>query len=162
MKAEETVTSRHASNESGAGDHPQLAAPEAALLGRRALLQRGALAGLGIGGALLGGAGCGLVRERAQAITGPEPARYVPLPHDASATAAALHVLNRLAYGPRPGDVAQVAAMGAAGWTSSTAYRTSNCCARRSRPRSCAPSTAATSCARPWRTSGPTTSISTP
>ena len=33
-------------------------------------------------------------------------------PSDTAADARALHVLNRLGYGPRPGDVARVKAMG--------------------------------------------------
>jgi uncharacterized protein (DUF1800 family) len=82
---------------------------------RRAFLRQGARAGLGLGAALLGGAGCGTLREQARSITGPTPAEFTPLPRDADA-AAALHVLNRVAYGPKPGDVARVAQRGAAGY----------------------------------------------
>ena len=85
-------------------------------VGRRELLQRSALAGAGMGAALLGGAGCGLVREQAKQLTGPAPAHWMPLPHNADAVTQAAHVLNRIAYGPRPGDVARVAQMGAAAY----------------------------------------------
>jgi uncharacterized protein (DUF1800 family) len=85
-------------------------------LTRRQALRQGLLAGVGIGATLLGGAGCRTLQERARTVTGPTPARFEPLPHDVDAVATATRVLNRVAFGPRPGDVAQVAAMGAAGW----------------------------------------------
>ncbi len=88
----------------------------AAELDRRGFLRESALAGIGVGTALLAGAGCSAIRQRARELTGPTPAVYTPLPHDADATARAAHVLNRVAFGPRPGDVARVAAMGAAGY----------------------------------------------
>lgn len=79
---------------------------------RRGFLQRSVAASAGIGMALLGGAGCREVRERALIVTGPSPAQWTPLPHDPTAADHALHVLNRVASGPRPGDIARVAAMG--------------------------------------------------
>lgn len=47
----------------------------------------------------------------------PAPAQSrVAAPPDAQAQAQALHVLNRLAFGPRPGDVERVANMGVQRW----------------------------------------------
>jgi uncharacterized protein (DUF1800 family) len=88
----------------------------AAQIDRRGFLRQGALAGIGIGTALLGGAGCSDLRQQVRSLTGPTPATFTPLPQDASAAAQALHVLNRAAFGPRPGDIARVATMGAAGY----------------------------------------------
>lgn len=83
---------------------------------RRAVLRRSALAGAAVGAALFGGAGCADLRKQARTLTGPAPAAFGPLPRDAGAVAAAAHVLNRVAFGPRPGEVARVVAMGAAGY----------------------------------------------
>jgi uncharacterized protein (DUF1800 family) len=83
---------------------------------RRELLQRSALAGVGMGVALFGGAGCGMMRDQVKQLTGPAPAQWTPLPHNADAVTQAAHVLNRIAYGPRPGDVARVAQMGVAAY----------------------------------------------
>lgn len=50
--------------------------------------------------------------------TGQQAARAIAQPHDGIATdtthAAALHLLNRITFGPRPGDVARVAKLGPA------------------------------------------------
>ncbi|HZO90455.1 MAG TPA: DUF1800 domain-containing protein [Chthonomonadaceae bacterium] len=83
-------------------------------LSRRAFLQRGALAGIGTGAVLLGGAGCNTVQEQARRLTGPTPAHFPPLPRDAGAVAQAVHVLNRVGFGPRPGEVGRVVSIGAA------------------------------------------------
>ena len=81
-------------------------------LDRRAFLERGAVTGAGAAMLLLGGAGCKDIRDQAQKLTGPAPAQWTPLPHDAPAVTRAAHVLNRTAFGPRPGDVAHVAQIG--------------------------------------------------
>ncbi|HZP84020.1 MAG TPA: DUF1800 domain-containing protein [Chthonomonadaceae bacterium] len=83
---------------------------------RRDFLRNGLLAGAGVGAALLGGAGCGVARKQARALTGPTPAAFTPLPADAGKAGQAAHVLNRIGFGPRPGEVARVAAMGAAAY----------------------------------------------
>ena len=54
-------------------------------VGWREMLGLSALAGAGMGAALLGSAGCGMVRDRAKQLTGPEPAQWTPLPHNADA-----------------------------------------------------------------------------
>jgi len=89
--------------------------PETGLT-RRDWLQRSALAGAGLGAALLGGAGCSSLRQETRSLIGPTPASYTPLPHNAPATSAALHVANRVAFGPRPGEVARIAEIGPAAW----------------------------------------------
>ncbi|HLV81527.1 MAG TPA: hypothetical protein VKT32_14670, partial [Chthonomonadaceae bacterium] len=66
--------------------------------------------------ALLGAAGCEDLRKGARSVTGPAPADWSSLPEDAGAVSAAVHVLNRMAFGPRPGDVTRVAAIGAAAY----------------------------------------------
>ena len=81
-------------------------------VGRREFLQRGALTGAGAAAVLLGGAGCKDIRDHARSLTGPAPAQWTALPHNADAVTRAAHVLNRVAYGPRPGDVAHVAQIG--------------------------------------------------
>jgi uncharacterized protein (DUF1800 family) len=83
---------------------------------RRAFFRQGALAGVGAGVALAGGGGCGVLRDRARQLTAPTPATWTPLPHDADLVTRANHVLNRIASGPRPGDVARVAGMGIAAY----------------------------------------------
>ncbi len=60
-------------------------------------------------------AGCRDLRREAQRLTGSSPPVFTPLPPDPAA-ADALHVLNRIGAGPRPGDVSQVAAMGPHAW----------------------------------------------
>lgn len=90
-------------------DHPH---------GSPAVTRRHLLAAAGLGTAWLGSAGCSELKTRLRAVTGPEPAHWtadravLTLP---GATQATL-VLNRAAYGPRPGEVAQVAHQGAAGY----------------------------------------------
>ena len=79
---------------------------------RREFLQRSTLTSIGMGTALLGGAGCHDVRNRVMQFTTPAPPQWSPLPHDADKITQAVHVLNRIAYGPRPGDVARVVQMG--------------------------------------------------
>jgi len=83
---------------------------------RRAFLRQSALAGAGLGLALLGATGCEDLRKEARSVTGPALPGWSPLPRDAGAAAAVVHVLNRVAFGPRPGDVARVAAIGAAAY----------------------------------------------
>jgi uncharacterized protein (DUF1800 family) len=85
-------------------------------MNRRAFLSSGALAGIGAGLSLAGGTGCGMLRTRVRELTAPTPADWLPLPHDADLVTRATHALNRIAYGPRPGDVARVAAMGVAAY----------------------------------------------
>lgn len=87
---------------------------------RRALLQDVGVAGAGLGVALLMRAALQrtetLAAQRLQALTGPTFADWEPLPPDSKGAAQALHVLNRIGYGPRPGDVARVAQMGVAAY----------------------------------------------
>jgi uncharacterized protein (DUF1800 family) len=84
-------------------------------LSRREWLQRGALAAAGAGVALAG-AGCRDIQSTVQHATGPTPATWVPLPPESPRVAQAVRVLNRAAFGPRPGDVARVAEIGANAW----------------------------------------------
>lgn len=81
---------------------------------RRAFLQRGAAASLGLG-VLLGNTGCAMIQEQKRNLVGPIAAEFGPLPTTVAASVA-VHVLNRVGFGPRPGDVAKVAQMGAAAW----------------------------------------------
>jgi uncharacterized protein (DUF1800 family) len=85
---------------------------------RRAFFKQGALVGIGAGMALAGGTGCGMLnlKDRAQQLVPLTPAHWTPLPHDADLVTRAAHILNRVAYGPRPGDVAAVAQMGIAAY----------------------------------------------
>jgi uncharacterized protein (DUF1800 family) len=80
-----------------------------------------------VAGAVLSGcSSCGKHDERASsgagASTGAAPRAltepvHLTLPETRwSASKQALHVLNRLAFGPRPGDVERLAAAGVAGW----------------------------------------------
>ena len=75
-----------------------------------------ALAAVAVGAIALGAVGCGEVRKQAQKLTGPLPAAYTALPQDVVAVASALHVLNRVGFGPKPGDVAHVVQVGPAAW----------------------------------------------
>lgn len=84
-------------------------------LSRREWLRRGALAGLGAGVALAG-TGCSDVQKAIRGATGPAPPVWGSLPPDSPRVTQAVHVLNRAAFGPRPGDVARVAGMGAPAW----------------------------------------------
>lgn len=84
-------------------------------LSRREWLQRGAAVGISAGMAFAG-AGCSEVQRRYRAATGPTQPNWTPLPGDSPGSRLANRVLNRAAFGPRPGDVARVAEMGAAGW----------------------------------------------
>lgn len=77
--------------------------------GRRSALATGA------GIMALGAAGCNAVRERVQEFTGPDPAQFDPLPSDSKAVAAVARVLNRVSFGPRPGDIARVINLGGTG-----------------------------------------------
>lgn len=88
-------------------------------MGRRELLRRGGIASLGLGMGMLG-TGCNDIRNRVQAMTSPAPAQWTPLPRTGNASTngliQAVHVLNRIANGPRPGDVARVVQMGVAAY----------------------------------------------
>ena len=84
-----------------------------ARLSRREWLRRGAMAGVGIA---LAGTGCNDIRKTLQGATGPTPPVWAPLPPESPRVTRAVHVLNRAAFGPRPGDVARVAEIGAPGW----------------------------------------------
>ncbi|MBI1893072.1 MAG: DUF1800 family protein [Candidatus Rokubacteria bacterium] len=81
-------------------------------------------------------AGCGVAHERsARSVVPDTPVGLVvgsrlTLPLTTlDPDRQVLHVLNRLAYGPRPGDVERVRAMGLAAWidasSSPSAFRTS-------------------------------------
>src|SRR5205809_140019 len=66
---------------------------------------------------------CGTARDRSVGQTAPDvpappsTASHVVAPSiDRDADRQILHVLNRLAYGPRPGDVERVRAMGIRAW----------------------------------------------
>src|SRR5688572_5824173 len=64
-------------------------------------------------------AGCGVAHEqRARSAVSPTPvdSRMALPPTTLDADRQILHVLNRLAYGPRPGDVERVRSMGVATW----------------------------------------------
>jgi uncharacterized protein (DUF1800 family) len=67
---------------------------------------------LAAAGGLIGMAGCGMIRDSVQNITGTVTPTFVPLPRTEAAQQA-LHVLNRIGYGPEPGEVTRVASMGA-------------------------------------------------
>ena len=84
-------------------------------LSRRKWLRRGAMAGAAAGIALAG-AGCRDIQQAVQGATGPTPPKWGPLPPESARVTQAVHVLNRAAFGPRPGDVAHVAEIGAAEW----------------------------------------------
>ncbi|MCW3053583.1 MAG: hypothetical protein JWN14_2753 [Chthonomonadales bacterium] len=75
-----------------------------------------AVAALAVGAIALSAVGCGEVRKQAQKVTGPLPAVYTALPQNVVAVASALHVLNRVGFGPKPGDVAHVVEVGPAAW----------------------------------------------
>jgi len=61
-------------------------------------------------------AGCGTVQNQLNRVTGATKPEFAPLPTDNAKLTAAVNVLNRVGFGARPGDVARVAEMGAAGW----------------------------------------------
>ena len=82
---------------------------------RREWLRRGAVAGIGASVALAN-AGCSDIQKQVRKATGPTPADWTPIPAEGPGIRLAVHVLNRAAFGPRPGDVAHVASIGAAGW----------------------------------------------
>jgi uncharacterized protein (DUF1800 family) len=82
---------------------------------RRELLQRGVVAGAA-GVALLAEAGCTDIRLQASKITGPEPNIFVPLPSEAILANGVLHASRRVGFGPRPGDLAHIAEIGARNW----------------------------------------------
>lgn len=100
------------------GESPTLPSPSAqereTEVTRREWLRRSALTVSGV--ALMGAAGCSAVRQKTQSLIGPLPASYTPLPTDGKASAMALHVANRVAFGPRPGDIAHIAALGPHSW----------------------------------------------
>lgn len=56
------------------------------------------------------------VEARPAAASAPRPAAFVDPPPTARALADARHVLNRLAFGPRPGEIERVARGGAERW----------------------------------------------
>ena len=89
--------------------------PHESRLSRREWLRRGAVAGIGAGVALAG-AGCGDLQKAYRKVTGPTPPDWTPLPPESPGARTAVHVLNRAAFGPRPGDVSRVSRMGAAEW----------------------------------------------
>jgi uncharacterized protein (DUF1800 family) len=80
--------------------------------GRRTFLRRGAL--LALGATAFATSGCRELQVRARELTAPTPADWTPPP--VAGAARALHILNRAAFGPRPGDVARVARMGASAY----------------------------------------------
>ena len=84
-------------------------------LSRREWLRRSAVAGLGAG-VTLAGAGCADIQKQYKKATGPTAPDWTPLPANGTGIALAVHVLNRAAFGPRPGDVSRVSTIGAAGW----------------------------------------------
>lgn len=73
-------------------------------------------AAVAVGAIALGAVGCGEVRRQAQKLTGPLPAVYTALPQNVESAGLALHALNRVGFGPKPGDVAHVVAVGPAAW----------------------------------------------
>jgi len=78
---------------------------------RRDCLRLGALAGAACGGAALL-SGCHALRR----YTGPELPSSVALPTGDAGTRHAVSLLNRAAFGPTPGEVEKVAALGAERW----------------------------------------------
>ncbi len=83
---------------------------------RRELIRQGIFSGVGLGAALIGGAGCSEIRQGLLKATGPNPAKWEPALADASSLALAMHVLNRAGFGQRPGEANRLIAMGAGGW----------------------------------------------
>ena len=75
-----------------------------------------AVATVVVGAIALGAVGCGEVRRQAQKLTGSPAATYTALPKNVEAAGSALHALNRVGFGPKPGDVAHVVAVGPAAW----------------------------------------------
>ncbi len=75
-----------------------------------------AIAAVAVGAIALGAVGCGEARKQAQKLTGPLAATYTALPKSVEVVASALHALNRIGFGPKPGDVAHVVAVGPAAW----------------------------------------------
>jgi uncharacterized protein (DUF1800 family) len=73
-------------------------------------------AAVAVGAIALGAVGCGEVRRQARQLTGPLPADYTAFPQNVESAALALHALNRVGFGPKPGDVAHVVAVGPVGW----------------------------------------------
>ncbi len=94
---------------------PGDSAADASGISRREWLRRGAVAGFGAGAALAS-VGCSDIQKQVRRATGPTPPVWGPLPPDSPAVSQAVHVLNRAAFGPRPGDVARVAGIGAHAW----------------------------------------------
>ena len=75
-----------------------------------------AAAVIAVGAIALGAVGCSDVRRQARQLTGPLPATYTALPQNVESAGMALHALNRVGFGPKPGDVAHVVAIGATAW----------------------------------------------
>ncbi len=75
-----------------------------------------AVAAVAVGAIALGAVGCSEVRKQAQQLTGPLPAVYTAIPQNLASVALALHALNRVGFGPKPGDVAHVATVGPTAW----------------------------------------------
>lgn len=69
-------------------------------------------AALGLGALLVTQAGCSRLRDAASELTGKPKPTFVPLPADTDAVRAAVHMLNRAAFGAAPGEVARVVGMG--------------------------------------------------
>jgi len=89
---------------------------EAGKISRRNLLLQGAATAGAAGFAAIVTPGCADIKSETSRLTGPGPATYLPLPASTTVAAAALHVANRIGFGPRPGDISRIAAMGTQGW----------------------------------------------
>jgi len=82
---------------------------------RREMLHRITLAGAA-GVAVLAEAGCADIRAQTGRITGPLPAVFTQLPSESLLANGTLHAARRLGFGPRPGDLAHIAEIGARHW----------------------------------------------
>src|SRR5213596_3301439 len=73
---------------------------------------------LGLGGAasVVGAQHAPVVRTQHAGIVGAQHAAPLQLPDSLTTRDSALHALNRLAYGPRPGDIDRVATAGVMKW----------------------------------------------
>lgn len=79
---------------------------------RRQLLTR-----LGIAaGASFAAQGCSDVQKQVSRVTGPTAPTYAPLPSSTQLKSGVLRVANRIASGPRPGDLQHIAAISPAGY----------------------------------------------
>lgn len=103
-------------------EHPNTGTPETGST-RRDWLRQGFLASVGVGAVAFGASGCKRMAQRMDGLASktrnlgkPDAARWKSLPADAGKTERAVHLLNRAAFGPRPGDIQKVVEMGEAGW----------------------------------------------